>query len=125
MILSQKRLEKLLPPNVSASSVRNTAGLSLAGVTLISFADFMSRYSHALDKLYGQAWNARVLIPGAVIDPYSQLIGFTVLVFAVLTAVALASAALMAASFRQGSRSIYLMRRLPDGGFCFLFPFIF
>ena len=114
--LSQKALERILPPNVSASSVRSTAGLSLAGVTLFSLADFMSRYSQALDKLYSKAWNARILIPGAVIDPYSQMIGFTVLVFAVLTALALASAALMAASFRQGARSIYLMRRLPDGG---------
>lgn len=115
-LLWQKPLEEDLPPNVNGDAVKNAARLGLAAGTVFSVADFSSRYSHARGMLYGEMSGMpnAVLIPGARITPYSQMIGLTLLIFAALAALALASAALMYASFYQGGRSIYLLRRLPD-----------
>ena len=113
--LSRKLLEKMLPPNVSAENVRGAAALGLTAGTIVSMIDFFTRYSRAREMLYSTENFQRFLIPYAKIRPYSQMIGATVIVFAVLAVLALASSVVMYASFYQGGRSIYLMRRLPDG----------
>jgi len=114
MILSPAALKKVLPPSVPAESVRGAAALGLTAGTIVSLFDFFTRYGHAKEMLYTMKNFKRILIPGAIIRPYSEMIGATVTVFAVLAVVALTSAVLMYASFYQGGRSIYLMRRLPD-----------
>ena len=114
--LSRRFLEERLPPNVAAESVRGVTALGLTVGTIASLFDFFYRYGRAKEMLYGIKNFKRVLIPGAIISPYSQMIGMTVILFAVLAVVALASAGLMYASFYQGARSIYLIRRLPDSG---------
>jgi hypothetical protein len=117
-LLSRRPLEVDLPPNVPVDAVKSAAQLGLAAGTILSVADFSGRYSNARQALYVENGSAngwtQVLIPGARITPYSQMIGLTLLIFAALAALALASAALMYASFYQGGRSIYLLRRLPD-----------
>ena len=119
-LLSKRPLEADLPPNVPVDAVKSAAQLGLAAGTILSIADFSGRYSNARLALYVENGSAngwtQVLIPGAKIVPYSQMIGLTLLTFAALAVLALASAALMYASFHQNSCSIYLMRRLPDGG---------
>ena len=112
--LSRVRLEKVLPPNVSAEDIRISATLGLTAGTIASLVDFFTRYSRAREMLYSTENFRRILIPYAKIRPYSQMTGATVIIFAMLAVLALASAALMYASFYQGGRSIYLMRRLPD-----------
>ncbi|MBQ2062419.1 MAG: hypothetical protein II458_07055 [Oscillospiraceae bacterium] len=115
--LYRRRLDRILPPNVDRERVRVTAAVSLCIATLLSMMSFFTRYTLAREMLYTRTVDGRAeLIPGATIQAYHSMIGNTVFFFAVLTAAALASAGLMYASFFQGGRSIYLMRRLPDGG---------
>lgn len=114
--LSRRFLEERLPPNVAAENVRGTAVLGLTAGSIVSLIDFFTRYGRAKEMLYTMKNFKRILIPGAIIRPYSQMIGATIVFFTVLAVAALASAVLMYASFYQGGRSIYLMRRLPDRG---------
>ncbi len=98
---------------------REVAGAAgaLAGSALLAVCLFIYRLGSAVDDLYRQtgrhAWE-QDLIPGALMPSYPQILGGALIFFA---AAALALALLSIAHFlyhRQGARSDYLMRRLPQ-----------
>lgn len=97
------------------NEVMGAAG-AIALSTLLSASLFVYRFGSAVDSLYDRrrGFPDRALTPGTVILPYPQVLGGCLIFFAV---VALALALLPVAHFlfhRQGARSDYLMRRLPQ-----------
>ncbi len=75
---------------------------------------FLLRYTQARCSLYHRSSAGAALLPGAVMEPFGALLGWS-LYGCFAAAAAMAPLALWYwRSHWRGSRSIYLMRRLPD-----------
>lgn len=86
----------------------------LAASALYS-ALYLLRLENALENLYAiNDKNARILLPDAEMPPFAELLENSLSWFGILTLAAAAFAVWHYAYHRMGSRSIYLMRRLPD-----------
>ena len=108
----RRTLERILPPNVPADTMHGIIVGSLAIGALAAAIDFIARYSTAYRSLFG--WNGW-LSDTALMNSFSAYAEPVVIVFGVVVLLALLSAVMLYSSYYQGSRSIYLMRRLPDG----------
>jgi hypothetical protein len=88
--------------------------LSLLGAWLYNLT-FYLHYGAARDALYGYdaIREERFLIEGARIAPFREVLSHSLAGFAVAAAILLCFVIGHYLSYRQGSRSIYLMRRLP------------
>ena len=75
---------------------------------------FLMRFGDARNGLYNYQAGRKTLLPGAVMPDMSELLGGALSGFLILALCMLAMTALRYAYHRQGSKSIYLMRRLPD-----------
>lgn len=81
---------------------------------LTAFVLFAHRFGQATDRLYSGTGPERHLVPGAFVPAYPQVLGNAMILFGV-TALALALLSIAHFLFhRQGARSDYLMRRLPQ-----------
>ena len=105
-------LERILPPNVPVDTMQGIIVGSLAIGALAAAIDFIARYSTAYRSLFG--WNGW-LSDTALMGPFSAYAEPVVIVFGVVVLLALLSAVMLYSSYYLGGRSIYLMRRLPDG----------
>lgn len=108
----RRALERILPPNVPADTMHGIIVGSLAIGALAAAIDFIARYSTAYRSLFG--WNGW-LSDTALMGPFSAYAEPVVIVFGVVVLLALLSAVMLYSSYYLGGRSIYLMRRLPDG----------
>ena len=108
----RRALERILPPNVPADTMQGIIVGSLAIGALAAAIDFTARYSTAYRSLFG--WNGW-LSDTALMGPFSAYAEPVVIVFGVVVLLALLSAVMLYSSYYLGGRSIYLMRRLPDG----------
>lgn len=108
----RRTLERILPPNVPADTMQGIIVGSLAIGALAAAIDFIARYSTAYRSLFG--WNGW-LSNTALMGPFSAYAEPVVIVFGVVVLLALLSAVMLYSSYYLGGRSIYLMRRLPDG----------
>ena len=89
-------------------------GLALGFAALYAFFRFVFPMQQAINQLYQLQGQKRVLIPGAVVPPFPALYQGAAAGFVL---VALCLILLPIFHYRwhyQGSRSIYLMRRLPN-----------
>ena len=110
-------LAACLPPNVNARQARSciigalTLCLAGGGIT------FIVQYSESYRGLF-RFWgtSTQQLEAWSLMPNFSLYTGAIIWITAILAAMALASAAVLYSTYYQGSRSIYLMRRLPDGG---------
>lgn len=94
---------------------RNILAWGLAMVVVMDFS-VLAGYFSALDALYeySQTYNQKFLVPGRVIVPFSSLISeYVYLGHGLFAILALLLAAENYLYHYQGSRSIYLMKRLP------------
>lgn len=108
----RRALERILPPNVPADTMQGIIVGSLAIGTLAASIDFIARYSTAYRSLFG--WNGW-LSDTALMNSFSAYAEPVLLLFGVVVLLALLSAVMLYSSYYLGGRSIYLMRRLPDG----------
>lgn len=108
----RRTLERILPPNVPADTMHGIIVGSLAIGALAAAIDFTARYSTAYRSLFG--WNGW-LSDTALMNSFSAYAEPVVIVFGVVVLLALLSAVMLYSSYYLGGRSIYLMRRLPDG----------
>lgn len=108
----RRALERILPPNVPASTMQGIIVGSLAIGTLAASIDFIARYSTAYRSLFG--WNGW-LSDTALMNSFSAYAEPVLLLFGVVVLLALLSAVMLYSSYYLGGHSIYLMRRLPDG----------
>ena len=103
----RKLLEvRYLPPNVAPERVWHLMWGMLAAAVFWCGIHFAVTYSRAYQALF-QNWGTRY----QTLDPTVLMIR----IIAALMVIALLSAVMLYSSYYQGSRSIYLMRRLPDG----------
>lgn len=112
-----ERLESLLPPNVDPGSTRSGLSGVLCGGLTGSLLWFVTKYSRDYQSLftYSSALKKKVLIQGAMIRPFAAYEGCALWLLAFFAAITAVWAVLLYESFSRGSRSLYLMRRLPEG----------
>ena len=107
-------IERLSPPGYgSKRDVQLFIGW-LTGAFLYSLINFIGRYSRAVDSLYYRAGSQRLrLIEGAMLPDFGALVRPTLIAFLQGAVIMLILIALRYAYYHRGSKSVYLMRRLP------------
>lgn len=111
----KRALERFVPPGIEAGREVYWARGGLSISALFSFLCFIIRCVSARSKLFSRMPDGeKELIEGALMSPFRDVIGISFAGFAVIAAAMLGLAAYHYAYHRIGSRSIYLMRRLPD-----------
>lgn len=112
----ERKLSGLLPPNVNAEQVKGWIIALLTITTLMCGILLLCSYPEDYRELFLR-WGTeyQTLRPGAIIPEFDRYAIRTVYVIGGALLLTLASTALLYSSYYQGSRSIYLMRRLPDG----------
>ena len=115
-MLLERKLSDLLPPNVNAEQVKGWIIALLTITTLMCGILLLCSYPEDYRELFLR-WGTeyQTLRPGAIIPEFRLYAMPTVYVIGGALLLTLASTALLYSSYYQGSRSIYLMRRLPDG----------
>lgn len=79
------------------------------------FIDGMLSYVNAEDALYEELSYGRRLLPGAQMPGYGDLIGGTMLLYWLYVALCLARVFDYYMQFYRETKSIYVIKRLPDG----------
>ena len=112
----ERKLPGLLPPTVNAEQVKGWIIALLTITTLMCGILLLCSYPEDYRELFLR-WGTeyQTLRPGAIIPEFDRYAIRTVYVIGGALLLTLASTALLYSSYYQGSRSIYLMRRLPDG----------
>lgn len=112
----ERKLSRLLPPNMDAAQVKGWIIALLTITTLMCGILFLCSYTADYGCLF-RYWGSKrqTIMPGAIIPEFDRYAILTVYVTGGALLLTLASTALLYSSYYQGSRSIYLMRRLPDG----------
>lgn len=112
----ERKLSRLLPPNMDAAQVKGWIIALLTIVALLCSILFLCRYPEDYRNLFWD-WGSKYqrIMPGAIMPRFDRYAILTVYVTGGALLLTLASTALLYSSYYQGSRSIYLMRRLPDG----------
>ena len=98
---SREGLTAALPPNVEAGRMASIIRGTLLGAVFWGGILFACRYGSAYQSL---------------MEPFWQTMEPALVLMALFALGTLLSATVLYASYYQGGRSIYLMRRLPDGG---------
>ena len=112
----RKFFERHTPPGWPLGKELKSGCLSLGMVLLFACIMFGTRYHDALGNIYSYnyATQTRVLIPGTVMSPFAREVSGIFFMFWAYVFVQLAEVWNMYRSFSVGSKSIYVMRRLPD-----------
>jgi len=100
------------PPGYNTRQERAALYAGLIACAVFS-AGFFFRLSDAVERLY-QRGPEKLLRPDALAPDFPALLGRSLWLFAVLAVLMLLFAAMRYAYFYRDSRSVYLMRRLPD-----------
>ncbi len=101
--------EKLYPPGYEWQTERGIFSGAIIGASMWGIIGFFSRYSHWLDQLKS---DARGYIPEVM--NFYEILGNAFFCFPIIIAFMLAAIAMHYAHHHSGSKSIYLMRRLPS-----------
>lgn len=107
-----RMLEHVLPPNVPADTMQGIIVGSLAIGALTAAIDFTVHYAATYRGMF--YWDGRVS-ETALMNAFSGYAEPVLLIFGLVVLLALLSAVMLYSSYYLGGRSIYLMRRLPDG----------
>ncbi len=106
-------LSRCAPPGLDLRPEKGAFGGGMAFSALFSLS-FLTRFSDELERLYWRNGMERTLRPDAVMPDFVQVLGGALIGFAVLALCMAAFVAVHYACHHQGSKSIYLMRRLPN-----------
>ena len=121
-----KKLNKLSPPGYDLSLERNFCMAAAITAVLLNL-NFFSTFSVELQELYVRlAGGEKILKPDAVMPYFAEILGDDLLLFVFAVICALTFIGHRYFYFYRGSKSIYLMRRLPDAGLlhrqCWVLP---
>lgn len=113
----QGRIESLLPPNVDPGSTLSSLNGAFIGGLTGSMLWFVTKYSRDYQALftYDSVLRKKMLVAGARIAPFTDYEGCALWLLVYFAINAAVWAVLLYGSFSRGSRSLYLMRRLPEG----------
>lgn len=108
-------LDRFVPVGTDAKTELKWCFAGLVAAFVFSLS-FLLRCAYARNELYAYNWitGTKTLREGALMPDFAELLGFAFAGFAVLSIALAALAVWHYALHRQGSRSIYLMRRLPQ-----------
>ena len=123
-IMMDKFLDTYFPPGYDGETeIKRLVAAYLAAI-VYSFRFFFSYYE-AYNDLFYYEWNRveetvkKVLRPGAVIVPFREIAGSSMLMFAGLAIVLLVAGLQHYHYYTKGSNSLYVVRRLPDRKYVF------
>ena len=113
----QGRIESLLPPNVDPGSTLSSLNGAFIGGLTGSMLWFVTKYSRDYQALftYDSVLRKKTLVAGARIAPFTDYEGCALWLLVYFAIIAAVWAVQLYGSFSRGSRSLYLMRRLPEG----------
>lgn len=113
----QGRIESLLPPNVDPGSTLSSLNGAFIGGLTGSLLWFVTKYSRDYQSLFvhDSVTRKKVIDPWARIAPFTDYEGCALWLLVYFAIIAAVWAVLLYGSFSRGSRSLYLMRRLPEG----------
>ena len=106
-------LTKNAPPGADIQNQVNWyfGGLIFIGVWSLGF---LFRFSTAYERLFNRTETSRYLRGDAMMPEFTDLLGGSLRAVFVIVLALLVCIVMNYASFHQGSKSIYLMKRLPD-----------
>ncbi len=109
-------LSRLLPPGYEGEKERNTCAWGLGIAVFLALAGFLARVGDARNDLFYIPYEGakRILYEDAVMADFSWTVGGTLLWLRMEQLYALLLAIPHYRYFYKGSKSIYLMRRLPS-----------
>jgi len=108
-----KFMEGLTPPGIDVGKELRAFFGGLAGAWILSLR-FFQIFSIAIARLYHDPKIKKILIEGAVMTDFSVILDDCLISFNVLGVYFLGVVVWRYLYYRQGSKSIYLMKRLPD-----------
>ena len=106
-------LKRNLPPGTDPRTLATLFCVGNALAIFVSLFGFFMNYLSARNELYEIVDGHYLLIDGSVIAPFLTMTGAFRTVFSVLALTILSFIVQHALSYRRGSMSIYLMKRLP------------
>lgn len=106
-------LSRYAPPGMDIKVEKRVMGWGMTFSALFSLSFFL-RFSDGLKRLYWNNGAGRTLKANAVMPDFAQLLGGALLGFLILALCMAAFIPIHYAYHHQGSKSVYLMRRLPD-----------
>ena len=118
-------LSRIIPPGISLRA--HGYALVIGNLVCLLFSSsFVGKLMSAYEKLYRFSGGKKVLVEGAVMPRFGTLLGEGSLLFFLLSAVLFLLCIYHYTYYFRGSKSIYLMKRLPKRGVIlkqvFLFP---
>lgn len=109
-----QQIQKQLPPGVDAIREIQAFAWGLSGAVVYSFS-FLWKYLNAREELFEYRYgNFKTLIEGAVMPSFTELLKDTMDGFSVFLVVMIIMVFLHYMTYYKDSKSIYLMKRLPD-----------
>ena len=104
-------LSPLSPPGYDSFRDAAIFGWGMAASAIYSLVHFIAVYTRAVGNLYHP--NTHALYPDAMLPGFRDLLGNNLAGFLIVALVMLSFIIPRYASYHRGSKSIYLMRRLP------------
>ncbi len=111
--MKKQFLERYAPPGINLQLEKNLFIGGLAAALLWSFS-FFSSFERYKDHLYVHRAGKEILLEGAIMEDFVVVLGKSLWLFFLLVFCLAVVAVLHYCYHYQGSKSIYLMRRLPD-----------
>ena len=109
--------KKFDPPGMDTDKEQAFFWVGMTGCFFYTVLGYLNAYGDAYRDLFiHRGVLEKVLRPERTIDPFGEILGDRLMVYLILAACMLVTVAIRYAYYGQGSKSIYLMRRLPDGG---------
>lgn len=108
-----KKLDRMVPPGLDWEAELKWLAGGLVLCAIVNLIIFLVKCSQAQDQLYDYAMGERVLRPDRVMAPFAELMQGTMVTFSFLTVIILILTVYHYLYYYQGSKSIYLMKRLP------------
>ena len=102
------------PPGLSLRQEYAVFVIGNAGSATISFFAFLLNYIRSRNELFEYVGDKRLIIDGAIISPFYALIDIYFSGFVVVALIMLSYVIYHYSYYRQGSMSVYLMKRLPN-----------
>jgi len=111
----KKSLEHSFPPGYLYKTELRIILFTLIDVALISMFGFFNAYSSARQSLFMQMGQDLFLVESRIMPDFVDLLGNKLLILLISAALLFVIAIVLHYAYHQiGSKSIYLMRRLPD-----------
>ena len=107
-------LKRNAPPGIDLKQEWRVFLIGNIASVIVSFFAFLDKYFDARNQLFTYEIDKRILIEGATIAPFSSLFSVYFSGFFYVTCFMLGYIIYHYLYYRQGSMSIYLMKRLPN-----------